>query len=231
VSVTECVSIVVALVALAVSVTSLVNTVRPASLTLTTLSELTEVAGGGTNGFPACTEIRAQVALTNVAAKAGLLVRVACGVPIVNQESLKFAVGAEPRSVGFADPLVQLDGVEFAGPQTVEAGDVRNLTLNIGLAGDVRSARFTRALPGHGPDREAIARLIRDIDSVSIPFVATYRRGQGLFAQREAVGNVLVQGVEFKRAAVAYWAESDPDLAAIVNEGFGPKWGAEKGGV
>lgn len=213
----EAVSITVALVALAVSVTSLVISLRPATLTLTPLHEHTEVSRGGVNGIPSMTDLRAQVALANVGARAGLLERIEFGVPSVNDAAARFAISVVPREAGMrlAD-MIELDEVPFTDPVTIEAGDVRSLKLNIGLAGDVRSAQHTRALPGHGPDREALARLIRDIDFVSIGIVATYRRGRGLFKQRRATGSIYLPGREFKHLAAEYWRESNPDLAAII---------------
>ncbi|MGN6586779.1 MAG: hypothetical protein ACTHKT_04815 [Solirubrobacterales bacterium] len=221
VSVGDFVSLGVALTALAISGVSLWLTVlRPARLSLTYMTEHTEIGKGGVNEIPAMTEIRGFIALANLGAQAGLLQRVDFEIPSVQPETaLRFAVGVQQREPTRDFPMVTLDGEALNWPKTIESGDVRTLEFNFGLAGAVRTERNTTRL--HPADLRPLAELIAELESVHVPLVATYRTGRRLFGQRRATCSIRISGAELRRAALAYWQEAGrSDLAEIVGASF-----------
>jgi hypothetical protein len=216
--------LVVAVTALMFSATSLwLSVLRPATLGLTYLSEHTKLDKGGANGIPAVTELQISLALANVGAKAGLIREVEIWhFHVSGKQSVPFAAGAVARMRGSeTDPLVVLDDEPLTSPRAIEAGDVRALQLNVGLAGVFREER----LKDHGgaePDRVALARLLRDLDKVEFTVVCKYRRGAGLFLEKKTMCPVSILGEGFRGVAYNYWqSRNEQELLKIVQEGFG----------
>lgn len=226
VSAGEIVSIVVALTALVVSITSLWLTVlRPARFNLTYMSEHTRIGKGGENGVPNICTIRAFLALTNSGARAGLLERISffAHFDVQPSSALRFAVGALERKGRPEGSMFRVDGAPLIWPRTIEPGDVRALELDFEMGGDLLRAR-----DGAWDDLTPVAELVAKLEWVSIGVYATYRAGGGfsrwagyLIRQRVESANFYLSGAELRRAASSYWWEiGRGDLAEIVDVSF-----------
>jgi hypothetical protein len=226
ISVTEIVTLLVALAALLVAAGSLwITALRPARLNLTYMREHTKIGAGGKNEVPDICSIRAFMALTNSGARAGLLERVGWGnhFEVMASTALMFAVGPVPREDRTYEEMVRLDGKVLSWPMTIQAGDVRALELDFEMGGALQRARDEGQ-----EDLEPIAELVAKLERVSIDVHLTYRSGGAsplwlgyFFRQRTEVGNFYVYGAELRRTAVEYWSEiGRNDLAKIVKDSF-----------
>jgi hypothetical protein len=226
ISVTEIVTLLVALAALLVAAGSLwITALRPARLNLTYMREHTKIGAGGKNEVPDICSIRAFMALTNSGARAELLERVGWGnhFEVMASTALMFAVGPVPREDRTYEEMVRLDGKVLSWPMTIQAGDVRALELDFEMGGALQRARDEGQ-----EDLEPIAELVAKLERVSIDVHLTYRSGGAsplwlgyFFRQRTEVGNFYVYGAELRRTAVEYWSEiGRNDLAKIVKDSF-----------
>jgi hypothetical protein len=221
----EFVSLLVALTALLVAAATLWFTaLQPGRLSLTYMSEHTRIEAGGLNEIPNACNIRAFIAVSNSGARAALLEHVSFGphFDVKPSSALMFAVGATPRPGRPPGSMIRLDGSKLSWPRTVEASDVRALELDFALGGSLLRAREEDK-----PDLAALARLIAELEWVSIGIYATYRTGSGVkfagyfFRQRREHCTVYIPGAHLRRAAIAYWSEIDrDDLAQIVSDSF-----------
>ncbi len=226
ISVTEVVTLLVALAALVVALTSLwITALRPARFNLTFMREHTKIGTSGKNEVPNICSIRAFMALTNSGARAGLLERVGWGshFKVEAEAALMFAVGPVPPENGTHEEMVRLDGKVLNWPITIQAGDVRALELDFEMGGELRRAR-----DGARKDLKPIAELVAKLERVSIDVHLIYRSGSAsprwlgyFFRQRTEIGNFYIYGAELRRTASGYWSSiGREDLAKIVDDSF-----------
>lgn len=186
------------------------SALRPAKVVLDYMPESTRTGGGGINGFPVVTEVRFDMSLVNLGARAGLLKTIAIE-NVRSSGAPDFATGAsavpylpQPHN----RPSIEIDGQSERFPQTVEAGDVRSVFVQLKLTGGfgLEGSSYLHA-EDQERDFKAAAEMLARLDEVTFDVVCCYRRGGGLLGRSddEAKTQVALDGERFKTAAAQYW--------------------------
>jgi len=197
------------------------SSLRPAKIALDRLSE--QVGRGGINNFPVVTRLGLDLSLVNLGARAGLIRSIkvknvrAVGAP----DFATHAVGPA-HSANEGTPSVSLDGEPERFPQTMEAGDVRGITIGLRLHGSFLGEEGSSYLYGEDQQREVRARAeeLAQLEEVSLDVVCEYRRGGGFWGQTddETKTTITIPGEWFKEPAARFWRgeANRPDLADLL---------------
>jgi hypothetical protein len=217
-----CSSTLISLAALLVAAASYWHSsLRPAKVALDRLSE--HVSGGGINNFPVVTRLEIELSLVNLGARAGLIRSIkvanvrAAGAPAFATYAIGGAHSANENS-----PSVSFDGEPGRFPQTIEAGDVRGITIGLRLQGSFLGEEGSSYLYGEDQQREVKARAeeLAQLEEVSFDVVCEYRRGGGFWGRTddETKTTITIPGEWFKEPAARFWRgeANRPDLADLL---------------
>jgi hypothetical protein len=217
-----CSSTLISLAALLVAAASYWHSsLRPAKVALDRLSE--QVSGGGINNFPVVTGLEIELSLVNLGARAGLIRSIkiknvqAVGAPDFATRAIGRAHSANENS-----PSVSFDGEPERFPQTIEAGDVRGVTIGLRLHGSFLGEEGSSYLYGEDQQREIKARAeeLALLEEVSLDVLCEYRRGGGFWGRidDETKTTVTIPGEWFKKPAAEFWRgqANRPDLADLL---------------
>jgi hypothetical protein len=198
------------------------SSLRPAKIALDRLSE--RVSGGGINNFPVVTGLEMEFSLVNLGARAGLIRSIkiknvrAVGAP----DFATLAIG-RVHSANENSPSVSFDGEPERFPQTIEAGDVRGVTIGLRLHGSFLGEEGSSYLYGEDQQREVKARAeeLARLEEVSFDVFCEYRRGGGFWGRTddETKTTVTIPGEWFKEPAAKFWRgeANRPDLADLLD--------------
>jgi hypothetical protein len=165
-------ALIVSVVALLVAgMTSWQSAFRPAELDFEWLETSSWASAGGTDGVPAASDLVLQLALSNLGARAGLLLRSFRLESVLSPGALAFATGNETFKI-------ELDGAPgWPGslPRTVEPGEVRLCEVTVKLSGALKTAiEAAESETTPTPELKPLAEMLNELQRVDLEFKWDY---------------------------------------------------------